>query len=92
MSLTFNLPALLNLGIAAACVWGTLPEVRHRPVMLWKLGVPPLRHDLPLWRTAVLIMIGLGVAFPLVGLSLLAIWALDWAVLSRIGSGKVVAG
>lgn len=42
MSLTFNLPALLNLGIAAACVWGTLPEVRHRPVMLWKLGVPPL--------------------------------------------------
>ncbi|MFG5860731.1 PepSY-associated TM helix domain-containing protein [Metapseudomonas sp. CR1201] len=67
-------------------------------VMWWKrrpqgsLGVPPLRHDLPLWRTAVLIMIGLGVAFPLVGLSLLAIWALDWAVLSRIGSGKVVAG
>jgi hypothetical protein len=42
MSLTFNLPALLNLGIAAACVWGTLPEVRHRPVMLWKLGRPPL--------------------------------------------------
>jgi hypothetical protein len=42
MSLTFNLPAVLNIGIAAACVWGTLPEVRNRPVMLWKLGVPPL--------------------------------------------------
>jgi hypothetical protein len=42
MSLTFNLPAVLNLGIAAACVWGTLPEIRHRPVMLWKLGIPPL--------------------------------------------------
>ncbi|MDH4870850.1 PepSY domain-containing protein [Pseudomonas sp. BN515] len=67
-------------------------------VMWWKrrpqgsLGVPPLRHDLPLWKTAVVIMIGLGIAFPLVGLSLLAIWALDWAVLSRIGDGKVVAG
>ncbi|MDA8481725.1 PepSY domain-containing protein [Pseudomonas resinovorans] len=67
-------------------------------VMWWKrrpqgsLGVPPLRHDLPLWKTAVVIMIGLGIAFPLVGLSLLAIWALDWAVLSRIGHGKVVAG
>ena len=66
-------------------------------VMWWKrrpqgsLGVPPLRHDLPLWKTAVVIMIGLGIAFPLVGLSLLAIWALDWVVLSRIGGGKVVA-
>ncbi|MDH4610546.1 PepSY domain-containing protein [Pseudomonas sp. BN102] len=67
-------------------------------VMWWKrrpqgsLGVPPLRHDLPLWKTAVVIMIGLGIAFPLVGMSLLAVWALDWLVLSRIGGSKVVAG
>ncbi|MNN80481.1 hypothetical protein D3C81_1972160 [compost metagenome] len=57
--------------------------------MWWKrrpeggLGVPPLRHDLPKWKTAIVIMIGLGVAFPLVGVSLLAVWALDWGVLSR---------
>jgi uncharacterized iron-regulated membrane protein len=67
-------------------------------VMWWKrrpqgsLGVPPLRHDLPLWKTAVVIMIGLGTAFPLVGMSLLAVWALDWLVLSRIGGSNVVAG
>lgn len=67
-------------------------------VMWWKrrpqgsLGVPPLRHDLPLWKTAVVIMIGLGIAFPLVGMSLLAVWGLDWLVLSRIGGSKVVAG
>lgn len=67
-------------------------------VMWWKrrpqgsLGVPPLRHDLPLWKTAVVIMIGLGIAFPLVGMSLLVVWALDWLVLSRIGGSKVVAG
>jgi hypothetical protein len=42
MSLTFNLPALLDLGIAAACVWTVLPEARNRPVMLWKLGIAPL--------------------------------------------------
>ena len=66
-------------------------------IMWWKrrpqgsLGVPPLRHDLPLWKTAVVIMIGLGVAFPLVGMSLLAVWALDWLVLSRIGGSKVIA-
>lgn len=67
-------------------------------VIWWKrrpqgsLGVPPLRHDLPVWKTAVVIMIGLGAAFPLVGLSLLAIWALDWLVISRIGGNKMVAG
>ncbi|MFK8331141.1 PepSY-associated TM helix domain-containing protein [Pseudomonas sp. BJa5] len=58
-------------------------------VMWWKrrpqgsLGVPPLRHDLPKWKTAIVIMVGLGVAFPLVGVSLLAVWVLDWGLLSR---------
>jgi hypothetical protein len=42
MSLTFNLAALLNLAIAAGCVWGALPEIRTKPVRLWRLGVPPL--------------------------------------------------
>jgi hypothetical protein len=42
MSLTFNLPAVLDLGIAAGCVWATFPEMSNRPVMLWKLGVAPL--------------------------------------------------
>lgn len=48
-----------------------------------KLGVPPLRHDLPRWKTAIVIMCLLGAAFPLVGASLLLIWALDW-LLSRL--------
>ena len=42
-------------------------------VMWWKrrpqgrFGVPPLRHDLPLWKGGVAIMFGLGLLFPLVG-------------------------
>ena len=48
-----------------------------------KLGVPPLRHDLPLWKTAVVIIIALGVALPLVGMSLVVIGLLDWLVISR---------
>lgn len=56
-------------------------------VIWWKrrpakgLGVPPLRHGLPLWKTAVAVMIALGVAFPLVGASLLAVAALEYGVL-----------
>lgn len=42
MAFTFNLAAVLDLGIAAGCVWGTLPERGNRPVMLWKLGIAPL--------------------------------------------------
>ncbi|NVJ11594.1 PepSY domain-containing protein, partial [Myxococcus sp. AM001] len=49
-----------------------------------KFGVPPLRHDLPRWKTAIVIMALLGAAFPLVGASLLLICALDWLLLSRI--------
>ena len=66
-------------------------------VLWWKrrpsgrLGVPPLPHGLPLWRGAVVIMLVLGVAFPLVGLSLVLVWALDRLVLSRFGGG-VMAG
>lgn len=56
-------------------------------VIWWKrrpakgLGVPPLRHGLPLWKTAVTVMIALGLAFPLVGASLLAVAVLEYGVL-----------
>ena len=59
-------------------------------VVWWKrrpqggLGVPPLRHDLPKWKTAMVIMLGLAIIFPLVGASLIAVWALDRLVLSRV--------
>ncbi|MBI6632082.1 PepSY domain-containing protein [Pseudomonas paralactis] len=58
-------------------------------VIWWKrrphggLGVPPLRHDLPKWKTAMVIMFGLAILFPLVGASLLVVWVLDRLVLSR---------
>ena len=68
-------------------------------VIWWKrrpqgrLGVPPLRHDLPLWKGGVTIMFGLGLLFPRVGASLLLMLVLD-----RLGlwwsrrSGEAVAG
>ena len=58
-------------------------------VMWWKrrpqggLGVPPLRHDLPRWKTAVAVMLVLGVLFPLVGVSMLAMWVADSLVVRR---------
>lgn len=52
-------------------------------VIWWKrrpqggLGVPPMRHDLPRWKTAMVLMFALAVAFPLVGASLIVVWLLD---------------
>ena len=48
-----------------------------------KFGVPPLRHDLPTWKTGVAIMLVLAVAFPLVGASLVVVWVLDRLLLTR---------
>lgn len=62
-------------------------------VMWWqrrpqgRLGVPPLRHDLPKWKTAMLIMALLALAFPLVGASLIGVWLLDRLLLSRFNRG-----
>lgn len=67
-------------------------------VMWWKrrpqgrLGVPPRPHALPLWKGGVAIIVGLGLVFPLVGLSLLAVWALDRLLLARLSGTRPLAG
>ncbi|UTW06633.1 PepSY-associated TM helix domain-containing protein [Pseudomonas benzenivorans] len=86
---------LLMLGVCLmvllSAVSGLIMWWRRRPQ--GSLGVPPLRHDLPRWKTAIVIMLLLGAVFPLVGASLLLIWALDWLLLSRLGSTpKLQAG
>ncbi|WP_339486553.1 PepSY-associated TM helix domain-containing protein [Pseudomonas sp. EL_65y_Pfl2_R95] len=61
-------------------------------VLWWKrrpqgrFGVPPMRHDLPIWRGAIVIMVVVGCLFPLVGASLLVIAPLDWLFSRRRAS------
>lgn len=55
-----------------------------------RFGVPPLRHDLPRWKAAVVVMALLGIAFPLVGASLLLIGLLDW-LFSRVVAPRRMA-
>lgn len=67
--------------ILLGSVSGLLMWWKRRPQ--GRFGVPPLRHDLPLWKGGVAIMLLLGVLFPLVGASLLVVLALDWLVQRR---------
>lgn len=86
---------LLMLGVCLLILLASVSGL----VMWWKrrpqgrFGVPPLRHDLPLWKGGVAIMFGLGLLFPLVGASLLLMLALDWLGqrLTRRGA-EAVAG
>jgi hypothetical protein len=77
--MTFNLAALLNVLLAAAGVWTTGPEMRGRPVKLWRLGLPsffctvsaivmlantPTPHLLEfMWVIAALLGLGSGIYF-----------------------------
>lgn len=74
---------LICLMILLSAVSGVVIWWKRRPQ--GKFGVPPLRHDLPKWKTAMVIMFGLAVMFPLVGASLIVVWLLDWGLLSRLG-------
>ena len=82
--------ALVCLMILLGAVSGLVIWWQRRPE--GSLGVPPLRHDLPRWKTAMVIMGVISVMFPLVGLSLIAVWTLDWAVLTRLKRSRAVPG
>jgi hypothetical protein len=49
-------------------VSGTIMWWRHRPTRV--LGAPPMPANFPVWKTAVAIIIVMGLLFPLVGISL----------------------
>ena len=82
---TFNqiVVLLICLMILLSAVSGVVIWWKRRPQ--GKFGVPPLRHDLPKWKTGVAIMLALAVIFPLVGASLVLVWLLDRLLLSRLG-------
>ncbi|MCD5994358.1 PepSY domain-containing protein [Pseudomonas sp. CDFA 602] len=85
-----------QLLIFLACLMILLSAVSGL-VIWWKrrpqggLGAPPLRHDLPRWKTAIVIMSGIAVAFPLVGVSLVAVWLFDRIVFSRFAKSSAAA-
>jgi uncharacterized iron-regulated membrane protein len=49
-----------------------------------KLGVPPLPAFVQQWKVPMAIVALLGIAFPLVGLSLVTVLLLDYLILSRV--------
>lgn len=83
------LAALSCLLITFLCVSGIVMWWIRRPVKQFRLVAPPMPIA-PLWKGGVLIMIVLGIAFPLVGLTLIVVLLLDFILLRRIAPLKEV--
>lgn len=84
------LNTLFCLAIIFLSVSGIIMWWMRRPAGEMRLAPPPMPEQLPLWKGAVFLMLVLSLAFPLVGLTLITVLALDLLVLSRIPALKTV--
>jgi uncharacterized iron-regulated membrane protein len=78
------------LTVIVLAVSGVVMWWRRRPAQT--LGAPTMPANFPLWKGAVAIIVIMGLAFPLVGISLTCVLALDYLVLSRIPRLKTIFG
>ena len=71
--------AVLFISVSGVVMWWT-----RRPQKAARLAAPPMPKNMPLWKGAVLIMLFVSLAFPLVGVTLLTVLTLDLVLFSRI--------
>lgn len=74
---------LLTVSVASVVMWW-----KRRPAGAARLAAPPVPADVPLVKGMVLIAIAMSLAFPVLGLTLLAVLVLDVLVLSPIPALK----
>ncbi|WP_343563972.1 PepSY-associated TM helix domain-containing protein [Kiloniella sp. b19] len=72
------------LSVLFLCISSVVLWWKRRPARQFRLVAPPLPRDLPLWKGAVLTGLLVSMAFPLAGLTLLAVMTLDLLILSRV--------
>lgn len=77
------LNTLFCLSIIAVAVSGVVMWLKRRPTGA-RLGAPPRPEDIPYARGALLITLALSLAFPMLGLTLLAVILIDLVVLSAV--------
>ncbi len=82
------LNTLFCLAVIFVCISGVVMWLKRRPSRAGRLAAPPLPQDLPFWKGAVLVGLLAALAFPLVGLTLLAVLALDVLLLANLPALK----
>lgn len=64
-------------------VSGVIMWWKRRPQGAFRLAAPPMPRDLPMWKGAVLLALAVAMAFPMAGLAILAVIAIDVLLLAR---------
>lgn len=80
----YVLNIVLLLVILMVNVTGVIMWWKRRPQGAGRLAAPPVPRDMPMWKGAVLIALALAMAFPMAGIALLAVIALDVIVLVKM--------
>lgn len=75
---------LVCLAVLFLCASSLVLWWKRRPAQAGRLAAPPMPKELPLWQGAVLVGLAISMAFPLAGLALLTVLALDTLILSRL--------
>lgn len=92
MGLMGTLNAVVNIlicvALTAVAVSGAVMWWKRRPAKAGRLAAPPVPVDVPLAKGVVLTALALSMAFPVLGLTLLAVLALDMIVLARFPALK----
>ena len=70
---------VIFLGVSGLVMWW-----KRRPAGAMRLAAPSMPRDMPLWRGAVLVGLAVSLAFPMAGITIVTVLALDQLVLSRI--------
>ncbi|MBX3582350.1 MAG: PepSY domain-containing protein [Rhizobiaceae bacterium] len=83
-NLIFN--TLFCLSVITVSVSGLVMWWKRRPETAARLAAPPRPRDLPFWKGAALVVLLLGIIFPLAGAAILVVLLLD-ATLLRITPG-----
>ncbi|HEY9873341.1 MAG TPA: PepSY domain-containing protein [Candidatus Obscuribacterales bacterium] len=78
------------LVVIVLCVSGGVMWWHRRPKQTFSIGAPALSPYVQQWKFPMAIVAVLGIAFPLVGLSLVTVLLLDYFLLSRIPALKRV--
>jgi len=80
---------LVCLSVLFLCISGVVMWWKRRASGL-RLSAPPLPRDMPIWQGATLVALAVSMAFPMAGLTLLVVMALDLLIISRIPALKRV--
>lgn len=75
---------IVCLAVMFLCVSSIVLWWKRRPSGAGRLAAPPMPRELPLWQGAVLVGLTVSMAFPMAGLALLTVLALDSLILSRL--------